>query len=79
VGKQFKGAASRMHIKVWCAEYNAIKRVVDGVIASFLSSCPTRSGFPFTSTSCCCPETTATLHVFVYVEDDFFPTIGSYN
>lgn len=43
MGKQFKGAASGMHIKVWCAEYNAIKRIVDGVIASFLPSCPTRS------------------------------------
>lgn len=68
MGKQFKGAAGGMHVKVWCAEYNAIKRVVDGVIASFLPSCPTRSRFPFTSTSCCCPETTAALqwHVLAY-------------
>jgi len=61
VGKQFKGAASRMHIKVWCAEYNAIKRAVDSVIASFLPLCPTRLRFPFTSTSCCYTETTAVL------------------
>lgn len=61
----------RMHIKVWCVEYNAVKRAEDAVIASFLPSCPTRSRFPFTSTSCCCPETTAALqwHVLAYVQD----------
>lgn len=53
-------------------EYNAVKGPADGVIASFLLSCPTRSRFPFTSTSCSPRDNCSALqrHAYAHLQGD---------